>query len=96
MKLTLEQVRHVADLARLALSSSEVEAYQHRLSVILEAVDSLREVDTSSVESTSHAHDGGLVHLRPDHASTESGTQRAVANAPQVSGTSFVIPKVIE
>ncbi len=95
MKLTLEQVRHVANLARLALSPTEVEAYQQRLSVILEAVESLAEIDTSGVEATSHVH-GGVSHLRPDVASNESGTQRALANAPQVSGTSFVIPKVIE
>ena len=97
MKLTLDQVRHVADLARLSLSPSELEAYQQRLSVILEAVESLAEVDTSGVEATAHVHmQGGASHLRPDVASPGSGTHRALANAPQVWGTSFVIPKVIE
>ena len=95
MKLTLEQVRHVADLARLSLSPRELEAYQQRLSVILEAVEALAQVDTSGVEATAHVH-GGASHLRPDVASPGSGTQRALANAPQVSGTSFVMPKVIE
>ncbi len=95
MKLTLEQVRHVAQLARLSLSPAELESYQHRLSVILEAVEQLAEVDTSGVEPTSHVLPGSA-HLRADQVVAESGTSRALANAPQVSGTSFVIPKVIE
>ncbi len=95
MKLTLEQVRHVANLARLDLSAAEVETYQRQLSVILEAVEQLSEVDTSGVEPTSHVMPGSS-HLRADEAIAESGTQKALSNAPQVSGTSYVIPKVIE
>jgi len=95
VKLTLEQVRHVADLARLELSASEVETYRHRLSVILEAVEQLAEVDTAGIEASSHVI-AGSVHARVDEASSESGTRQTLSNAPQVSGTSFVIPKVIE
>jgi aspartyl-tRNA(Asn)/glutamyl-tRNA(Gln) amidotransferase subunit C len=95
MKLTHEQVRHVANLARLTLTPSEVEAYQQRLSVILEAVDQLALVDTSGVEPTAHVLPGSS-HQRADEAAPESGTAQALSNAPQVSGTSFLIPKVIE
>lgn len=95
MKLDLEQVRHVANLARLSLSPREVEAYQHRLSVILEAIEQLGQVDTTGVEPTSHVLPGSA-RLRADEITAESGTAQALSNAPRVSGTSFVIPKVIE
>jgi len=55
MKLTLEQVRHVAALARLSLSPDEENKYVDQLSAILEAVDTLAQLDTSGVEPTSHA-----------------------------------------
>ena len=95
MKLTLEQVRHVANLARLELSPKELEACQHRLSVILEAVEQLAQVDTTGVEATSHVMPGSA-HVREDVAAEASGTERALSNAPQRSGTSYVIPKVLE
>ncbi len=95
MKLTLEQVRHVANLARLSLTPTELEAYQQRLSVILEAVELLGEVDTTNVEATSHVLPGAH-HARPDVATEAPGTRVALSNAPSVSGTSYVIPKVIE
>jgi aspartyl-tRNA(Asn)/glutamyl-tRNA(Gln) amidotransferase subunit C len=52
--LTAEQVRHVAALARLALSDDEVERYRAQLSAILEAASALDAVDTSGVEPTGH------------------------------------------
>jgi aspartyl-tRNA(Asn)/glutamyl-tRNA(Gln) amidotransferase subunit C len=55
VKLSLEQVRHVAGLARLQLSSEEEQRYQGQLSAILDAVEALGRLDTSNVEPTSHA-----------------------------------------
>ncbi|MGZ6131976.1 MAG: Asp-tRNA(Asn)/Glu-tRNA(Gln) amidotransferase subunit GatC [Myxococcaceae bacterium] len=55
MSLTLEEVRHVASLARLSLSAEEEALMQTQLSAILDAVAELSRVDTASVEPTSHA-----------------------------------------
>ena len=52
MRLSRDQVKHVARLANLPLSSDEEEKYSKQLSEILEYVDQLNEVDTSSVEPT--------------------------------------------
>lgn len=50
--LSLEEVRHIAKLARLTLSAEEEVAMQKELSSILTYVDQLKEVDTSKVEAT--------------------------------------------
>jgi len=55
MSLTLEEVRHVAGLARLSLSAEEETLMRTQLSAILDAVNELSKVDTSAVEPTSHA-----------------------------------------
>ncbi len=52
MKLTKEQVEHVAKLANLPLTEDEVEKYSKQLSAILEYVESLSKVDTNNIEPT--------------------------------------------
>lgn len=52
MKLTKEQVEHIARLARLGLTPEEIEKYQTELSSILDYVEKLNEVDTENVEPT--------------------------------------------
>jgi len=95
MKLDLEQVRHVARLARLEFSEADAERLRGELSAILDAVESLAQVDTSNVPpTTSVAHGAGA--LRADAVTAHLGAEQALANAPQVQGTSFVIPKVLE
>ncbi len=95
MKLTLEQVRHVAKLARLTLTPEEEQRYQIQLSAILEAVAQLQSIDTEGVEPTSHASlAAGL--LREDTVAPSLSPEQALANAPQRSGTSFAVPKILE
>lgn len=53
MKLTKEQVQHIAKLARLHLTDEEVDRYAEQLTSILTYVDVLKELDTSSVKETS-------------------------------------------
>ena len=95
MKLSLEQVRHVANLARLSLTPEEEQRYQGQLSAILDAVEQLKELDTSRVEPTSHATLAeGL--LRPDEVRPSLPPEKALANAPAMIGSSFAVPKIIE
>lgn len=64
MKLTKDQVHHVAKLARLGLSESEVEKFQTQLSNILDYVEQLNEVDTEGVSPTAQVT--GLANVKRD------------------------------
>jgi aspartyl-tRNA(Asn)/glutamyl-tRNA(Gln) amidotransferase subunit C len=95
MKLTREQVHHVATLAHLALTPEEEGKMQEQLSAILDAVETLRELDTSAVEPTSHAANavGGW---REDKVQPSLPVEKALANAPARVGTSFAVPRILE
>jgi aspartyl-tRNA(Asn)/glutamyl-tRNA(Gln) amidotransferase subunit C len=95
MKLSLEQVRHVAALARLALSAEEEQRYQSQLSAILEAMEQLKSLRTDEVSPTSHAM-LGEVALREDVVQPSIDPRKALANAPAKVGTSFAVPRIIE
>jgi aspartyl-tRNA(Asn)/glutamyl-tRNA(Gln) amidotransferase subunit C len=95
MHLTLDQVRHVAKLARLALTADEEVLFAQQLSAILEAVDALTHLDTAGVTPASHQGDGAPL-VRSDEPHGLLSTDQVLANAPQAVGTSFAIPRVIE
>jgi aspartyl-tRNA(Asn)/glutamyl-tRNA(Gln) amidotransferase subunit C len=94
MKLTVEQVQHVAELARLELEPQAVETLAGQLATILDYVEKLSEVDTSEIEPTSHAI--ALTNaFREDRMHTHLEQQEALANAPAKEEGNFVVPKVI-
>ncbi len=95
MMLSLEQVRHVAALARLSLTPEEEERYRHQLSAILDAMEQLKALDTEEVEPTSHAI-ALQSPLREDVVVPSMAPEDALANAPAKVGTSFAVPKIIE
>ncbi|MDP1827127.1 MAG: Asp-tRNA(Asn)/Glu-tRNA(Gln) amidotransferase subunit GatC [Archangium sp.] len=95
MKLELEQVRHVAKLARLSLTSDEETRFATQLSAVLDAVEALSAVDTDGVPPTTFAI-ASATHARPDEVRDELPADVALANAPQKEGSSFAIPRVIE
>lgn len=95
MNLTLEQVRHVASLARLSLTPEEEQRYATQLSAVLEAVAQLQELDVSGVEPTSHATLTSSL-LREDVTRPSLPPEQGLANAPSKLGTSFAVPKIIE
>jgi aspartyl-tRNA(Asn)/glutamyl-tRNA(Gln) amidotransferase subunit C len=99
VKLSLEQVRHVAALARLALTAEEERRYQTQLSAILDAMERLRALDTSNVEATAAGGGVGeemLQAVRADEPVPSLAPEEALANAPARQGTAFAVPKVIE
>jgi aspartyl-tRNA(Asn)/glutamyl-tRNA(Gln) amidotransferase subunit C len=95
MKLTEAQVLHVAKLARLALTPAEVATFTQQLSAILDAVDALGQADPAGVAPVAPPAQG-LAQLRDDVVAGEVGAAAALRNAPQTSGSSFVLPKVLE
>lgn len=81
MKLTLDQVRHVAELARLGLGDDELGALASELSSILDYVDQLEQLDISAIAPT--AQMGELVDVvRDDEVLPSLSAEEALANAP--------------
>lgn len=94
MALSLEEVRHVATLARLSLSVEEEQRYQAQLSAILDAMEQLKAVDTTNVEPTSHVSLGAST--RPDEPEPSLPPEKSMLNAPAKVGTRFAVPKILE
>ena len=95
MKLTVEEVRHVAALARLALTPEEEELYPGQLSAILDAIEQLKSLNTENIEPTSHAT-AADAPLREDVVQPCLDPDKALANAPAKVGTSFAVPSILE
>ena len=98
MKLTEQEVRHVAELANLALSDDEIARMAQDLDGILTHIDKLNELDTSSVEPMAQVlYDAGETgSLREDRERPPLGNQAALANAPLSGSGYFKVPKVFE
>jgi len=95
MKLSLEQVRHVARLARLTLSPAEEERYARQLGEVLGYVEALSEVDTASVVPTAHAAELPTP-MRDDVVVPSLDPATALAHAPARSGTAVAVPRIID
>jgi aspartyl-tRNA(Asn)/glutamyl-tRNA(Gln) amidotransferase subunit C len=93
--ITRDDVRHVASLARLGLSDAEIDAMQAQLSRILEAIEVLRDVDTSSVGPTAQVIALENV-MRDDKPRDGMSRDAALANAPQTDGPFLRVPTVLE
>ena len=85
MKLTIEEVRHVAALARLGMTDAEMELMRDQLSHILESFDALGQVDTDGVEPTRHSVDVDSV-MRDDEVRDSLPREDVLANAPSREG----------
>jgi aspartyl-tRNA(Asn)/glutamyl-tRNA(Gln) amidotransferase subunit C len=93
-KITRQEVRHVALLARLELSEAEEERMTGQMNGILEYMDKLNELDTKDVAPTTHAIQLQNV-FRPDLVQGSLDRKESLANAPGTDGVNFVVPKVI-
>lgn len=93
-KISREEVRHVATLARLELTETEELRMTDQMNDILSYVDKLNELDTAEIPATTHAIPRENV-FRPDRVTSASDREGALANAPQSDGASFIVPKVL-
>jgi len=93
-KLTEQQVRHVAKLARLKCTEDQIAKFTEQLGSILEYVAQLEEVDTKEVEPLAHCLP---VHniFREDEVQNSLSNDEALANSPQRDGEFFAVPKVL-
>ena len=93
-KITLEQVRHVARLSRLALDESHLQRFTAQLESILEYVAQIGQADISGVEAMAHALPLKNV-LRDDAAGRPLPLDKVLQNAPETDGPFFKVPKII-
>jgi len=95
MKLTREEVRKVATLARLQLTFEEEDRLTAQLDTILRYMEKLNQLDTSRVEPFTHAVD--VVNaFREDKVTNRPNAEALLANAPDKDQTFFKVPKIIE
>jgi aspartyl-tRNA(Asn)/glutamyl-tRNA(Gln) amidotransferase subunit C len=93
--ITREEVRRVAELARLRLAPEEETRLTADLDHILEAFARLATVDTTAVEPTAHVEDFGPF-LREDVVSNGPAGEELLANAPVRHGRLVRVPKIID
>jgi aspartyl-tRNA(Asn)/glutamyl-tRNA(Gln) amidotransferase subunit C len=94
MELSHEEVRRIAELAKLDLTDEEVARYAGQLSHILQYFERLREVDTSHIEPTASVLPLKNV-LRPDVAGQPLPPDEVVANAPDAEDHQFRVSAVL-
>ena len=95
MSINTEQVRHIAKLARIAMSDEELERLVPELNNILDWVEQLAEVDTDGVEPLTAVIDQAL-RLRDDAVTDGDIRDEVLLNAPDAQHGFFAVPKVIE
>jgi aspartyl-tRNA(Asn)/glutamyl-tRNA(Gln) amidotransferase subunit C len=94
-RLSLEEVRHVAALARLKLSDEELELYRTQLASVLEHIARLQRIDVEGVEPLAHPHDL-TARLEADEVAPSMPRQRVLEIAPAVEETYLAVPKVLD
>ena len=88
-----EQVRHVANLARLGLTDDEVVKMGGQLDAILDSIEKIQELDLSGVQPTANPLDLSNV-LRPDEPRPEFTQEQALSPAPERVDNLFAVPRI--
>jgi len=95
MRISKDDVKKIADLARLDLTEAEIEKYQAQLEQILDYVQKLNELDTENTEPTYTVHQADH-HLREDKVKPSLPREKVMENAPAHSHGFVRVPKVIQ
>ena len=95
MKLSYEQVRHIAWLARLGLGEEEVDKFSLQLSNILDNFEILKEVDTADVPPATHTIPLQNV-IRKDDVADSYPQAEILLNAPKQEGDCFRVQAILE
>jgi len=95
VKITDDEVMHVASLARLDLHEDDVEMFAEQIGKILEYVHTLDSVNTDGVEPVTHAISLSNA-FRNDDEKEHVNRETALSNAPEKEDGAFVVPKIIE
>ena len=95
MALTLDDVKRVAHLARIAVDEREAQAVLDRLGRVFGLIEEMQAVDTRGIEPMSHALDV-VQRLREDEVTERDQRADYQTIAPQVEDGLYLVPKVIE
>lgn len=95
MSLSLDDVKRIAHLARLAVSEDEARSTLVQLSGIFNLIEQMQAVDTSAIEPMAHAQDV-ILRMREDVVTEGDEHQLFQSVAPQVEAGLYLVPKVIE
>ena len=93
-KITSEEVRHVADLARLRVSDEEVEIFTSQLEGLLEHFSAISSIDTQGVAPTSHPIELNNV-FRKDVVKPSLTQEQVLSNAPKTEESRFAVPQIL-
>ncbi len=94
MKITVSEIEHVADLARLSLERDEIKDLSRQLNNILGYIAKLEELDTGGIRPTTHALELTNV-FREDRSMPSLSVDEALSNAPEHEKGMFGVPKII-
>ncbi|WP_339217030.1 Asp-tRNA(Asn)/Glu-tRNA(Gln) amidotransferase subunit GatC [Ornithinibacillus sp. FSL M8-0202] len=94
-EINKEQVKHVANLARLEILEQEAEMFTEQLSSIIKFAEQLNEIDTDGIEPTTHVLDLKNV-MRKDEPRQWITREDALKNAPDQQDGQFRVPSILE
>lgn len=90
-----DEVKKLAQLAKLEISNQEITKVSSKLSSILEYINQLKEVDVSGIEPMSHVH--GITNvMRQDEAKDSLDVEELKKIAPEMNGRFIKVPLVVE
>ena len=95
IRITSEEVSHLALLCRIAMTEGDVELMRDQMSNILENIDILNQVDTTGVEPTGHSVDLVSV-MREDAVAPSTDREDVLSNAPRRDGDFIRVRAVLE
>lgn len=95
MKITKEQVLHVAALARLKLKPEEEEMFIAQMGDIIDFADKLNDLDVEQVKPTAQALEIQNV-FREDERKASYPREEILANAPEQSDGCYIVPKIVD
>lgn len=94
MAVSIDEVKHIAKLAKLKFSDEELEDFTYRFNDILKYMDMLNKVDTENIAPLSHPVE--MINVfRDDTLKEPVSTEDALKNAPDSDGEFFRVPKII-
>ncbi|WP_108671818.1 Asp-tRNA(Asn)/Glu-tRNA(Gln) amidotransferase subunit GatC [Peribacillus acanthi] len=94
-RISLDQVKHVANLARLAITEEEAQSFVKNLDAIIGFAEQLNELDTTGVQPTSHVLDIKNV-FRQDEAKEGLPVEQVMKNAPDSKDGYIRVPSILE
>ena len=94
-RISVDQVKHVAHLARLAITEEEASKFTKQLDDIISFAEQLNELDTENVEPMAHALEVRNV-MREDHAQQGLPREEVLKNAPDHQDGQIKVPGIME